>query len=57
MTFNIIDKPYVITIFIEAAVDPVGCGDRTEDLTSKNSDDNIRSENSIHIITGEETLG
>ena len=43
-------------------MDPVGHGDRTEDLTSENYDENIRSENSVKILSGEgrdkeETLG
>ena len=62
MAFDIIHKLYVTAIFIEAAVDPVGHKDRTEDLTSKNYDENIRCENSVEITSGkgrdeEETLG
>ena len=36
-----------------AAADPVGRGDRTEDLTSEISDKNICSENYLKIILGE----
>jgi hypothetical protein len=62
VAFDIIAEQYVTTIFIKAAVDPVRRGDRTEDLTSENYDENIRSENSVKIISGqgqdeEETLG
>jgi hypothetical protein len=44
----------VIIIFIETAVDLVGRGDRTKDLTSKNYDENLCSENSASTLFGED---
>ena len=36
VAFDTIDRQNMITIFIEAAVDPVGGKDRTKDFTSEN---------------------
>ena len=53
MAFNIIDWQNVITIFIEAAVDPVGLEDRTKDSTNENYDEDIPSENSVWAFPSE----
>ena len=46
------DHPFD-TIFIEAAVDPVGREDRTRDLNSEKYDENLRSENSVKVLSKE----
>ena len=50
MAFNIIDWQNVITLFIEAAVDPVGREDRTKDSTNENYNEEIRSQNSVEAF-------
>ena len=52
MALDIVEELYMTTIFIKAAVDPVGCEDRTEYLTVDIFDENVRSENSVKIISG-----
>ena len=52
--FDTFDRLNVITIFIEATVDPVGREDRTKDLTSENHNDNLLSENSTKTLSGED---
>ena len=54
MAFDTIDRPYAITIFVEAAVDPVGREDRTKDLTSENYDENLHSETSAETLSSED---
>jgi hypothetical protein len=50
---NIIDGQNVITSFIEAAMDLVGHEDRTKDLSSKKYDENLRSVNSVKVLSNE----
>ena len=50
MAFDTSDEPYVTTIFIEATVDPVGRGNRTEDLT-REMKEYLSSNYDVHIIT------
>ena len=47
---NIIDRQNVITIFLEAAVDPVGLLDRTKDSTNENYDEDLCSENPVEAF-------
>ena len=54
MALDTIDRQNAITIFIEAAVDPVGCEDRTNDLTSENYDENLLSENCAKTFSSED---
>ena len=44
----------MFTIFIEAAVDPVGREDRTKDFTSENNDENLLSENSAKTLSSKD---
>ena len=53
MAFDTIDRQNVVTIFIEAAVDPVGREDRTKDLNSEKYDENLRSKNSVEVLSKE----
>ena len=41
------------TIFIEAAVDPVGGEDRTKDLSSEKYNENLRSKISVNTLSKE----
>ena len=54
MAFDTIDRPYAITIFVEAAVDPVGREDRTKDLTSENYNENLLSEDCARTFSSED---
>ena len=53
VAYGIMDEQNVITIFIEAAVDLVGRYDRTKNVTSKNYDKKLRSENSTETFSSE----
>ena len=53
MAFDTIDRQNATTIFVEAAVDPVGHEDRTKDFTSKNCAKIFSSEDRDKIITAE----
>ena len=53
VAFDTIDGKNVITIFIEAAMDPVGHEDRTKDLTNENYDEKLRSKNSVKAFPSE----
>ena len=49
MAFDNIDGQNVITIIIEAAVDPVGREDRTRVSTNENYDEDLHSENPVRL--------
>ena len=54
MVFDTINRQNVITIFVEAAVDPVGREDRTKDFTSENYDENLCNETSAETLSSED---
>ena len=52
--FDTIDRPEAVTSFVETAVDPVGREDRTKDLTIKNYDENLLSEDCAKTFSSED---
>ena len=51
MAVDTINRLNTFTTFIEAAVDPVGREDMTRDLNSEKYDENLRSKNSVEVLS------